>query len=530
MNTNEEKFSHLLQLFIELDTWCQKHDIKLILDWGTLLGAVRHRGFIPWDFDLDVCATWSDYQKLLRIWDQDPIKNRELVNIDRYKDYPALFTRFVDITNTEIRKDSAWDLAPCGMSIDIFPLIPLPKKKKAKQKARDSLLVWYELKNEMMLNKRTREKSMRKLLGKSLILTKFLGREKVLKKLEKVIFATSESDCDEFQELTAGSRETCIVKKSILGSLRKIPFEGYLSYVPEYYIEHLQEAYGITWRIYPESKKPGYHYVENLNIPYQVYVDDYMQLINKDEVIRTAKQAKKVELLDVLLRPYISVDYYLINIESEIARLESLGEPSQFFNQAEFTAELESAIENFVKKILYSKYKYWAIWPKISDNWLKVICSYLFKKSDYRRLMSILNYRENFCEKPLPDFLIDFKKTIETLFGIYNAIDYNNEEMIRAALSKAAHINSTKTSAYIAGELAIYKIESNYSVMLSKAQDAYKIYSSDPYIQRFYAYALACNNDISTASKIYESLITKCQNGMVVLESKDDKRELGLDE
>ena len=54
----------LLRLF---DLLCEKHGLTYWLDWGTMLGAVRHHGFIPWDDDLDVCMPREDYEKMLPI-------------------------------------------------------------------------------------------------------------------------------------------------------------------------------------------------------------------------------------------------------------------------------------------------------------------------------------------------------------------------------------------------------------------------------------------------------------------------------
>ena len=52
--------TELLRLFHEV---CQKHQLTYWLDWGTLLGAIRHNGFIPWDDDLDVCMPRNDYNR-----------------------------------------------------------------------------------------------------------------------------------------------------------------------------------------------------------------------------------------------------------------------------------------------------------------------------------------------------------------------------------------------------------------------------------------------------------------------------------
>ena len=68
----------LLKLF---DNICKKHDIKYWIDYGTLLGAVRHRGFVPWDDDIDVSMLREDYNKFMEVFPQ------EIEKIDALKDH-----------------------------------------------------------------------------------------------------------------------------------------------------------------------------------------------------------------------------------------------------------------------------------------------------------------------------------------------------------------------------------------------------------------------------------------------------------
>lgn len=56
-----------LEVLEEVDCICKRHDIKYMADWGTLLGTVRHHGFIPWDDDIDLCMKRSDYQKFMEV-------------------------------------------------------------------------------------------------------------------------------------------------------------------------------------------------------------------------------------------------------------------------------------------------------------------------------------------------------------------------------------------------------------------------------------------------------------------------------
>lgn len=64
--TLEEVKKVELQLLITFHDFCEKHKLKYVLDGGTLLGAVRHKGFIPWDDDIDVTMPFPDFLKFVK--------------------------------------------------------------------------------------------------------------------------------------------------------------------------------------------------------------------------------------------------------------------------------------------------------------------------------------------------------------------------------------------------------------------------------------------------------------------------------
>lgn len=57
-----------LDLLIEFDSFCNEHNLKYALDGGTLIGALRHKGFIPWDDDIDVTMPFPDFLKFVELY------------------------------------------------------------------------------------------------------------------------------------------------------------------------------------------------------------------------------------------------------------------------------------------------------------------------------------------------------------------------------------------------------------------------------------------------------------------------------
>ena len=102
---------------------CEKNGLTYYLDYGTLIGAVRHKGFIPWDDDIDIEMPIKDYRKFLKI---APKEISEDFFIQTYKSDPGynlLWTQVRANNTTSLPvKFANWDIH-WGMHIDIFPLV-----------------------------------------------------------------------------------------------------------------------------------------------------------------------------------------------------------------------------------------------------------------------------------------------------------------------------------------------------------------------------------------------------------------------
>ena len=91
--TDIKEMQHIaLDVLIYLDKVCSKYGLKYFIVDGTLLGAVRHKGFIPWDDDIDVWMPRADYDRLQMLYDRMEKKN---INFVHHRIRKSLFIRLV---------------------------------------------------------------------------------------------------------------------------------------------------------------------------------------------------------------------------------------------------------------------------------------------------------------------------------------------------------------------------------------------------------------------------------------------------
>lgn len=117
----------MLDILIAVDKICRKHNIPYWLDYGTLLGAVRHGGFIPWDDDLDISMMKEDYDRFLAIASKELPEWLVVQNTHTEKYFPYTITRIVDL-NSEVTRCGQMDYSHAkrkhkGLWIDIFQVV-----------------------------------------------------------------------------------------------------------------------------------------------------------------------------------------------------------------------------------------------------------------------------------------------------------------------------------------------------------------------------------------------------------------------
>lgn len=128
-------FDKLLDLLKEFNRVCEDNNIRYFVFAGTMLGAIRHKGFIPWDDDIDVVLPRKDYNKLKIIAENGAFKEPYFFqNPSTDRGYPKGFCRLRNSNSTEISLIDVYMKCNSGIFIDIFPLDVLPEDELLRKK------------------------------------------------------------------------------------------------------------------------------------------------------------------------------------------------------------------------------------------------------------------------------------------------------------------------------------------------------------------------------------------------------------
>lgn len=250
------------EILSRVDSFCSKHNIKYSLYAGTALGAVRHKGFIPWDDDIDICMERSEYERFIAEWDKDDTI-KDLFFQDPEDDESR-------INHAKIRKDGtilasneeARTSGHHGIWIDIFPMDKVPLQSKSKKiflfvsKIRLVYTRGYTVKNKGWF--------MRLLSGTMLIIPRKL-QIKIRKKCDSYIKKNQDSVGDYcLMSLTAPEDLKIEFPLDMFNSTHSIQFEGYQFQITDNDDEMLRLEFGDYWQLPPEEERVCKHHPEVL--------------------------------------------------------------------------------------------------------------------------------------------------------------------------------------------------------------------------------------------------------------------------
>jgi lipopolysaccharide cholinephosphotransferase len=263
MGITEQRYKEkIVDTFKAFDSFCREHDIKYFVAYGTLIGAVRHHGLIPWDDDIDVWMLPDDYEKFKTY--KGKISGHYDVIDDRDKGYWLLsLVKFVD-TNTTLWEFEHFPFIT-GVYIDVFPLDECNKDvavKLRKEYDAKSLQLTYAMMDRSWNHYSSLIKGCKIKMLLSTIkddIYYHLKYNKIVKDYTACVERIKKSRGTMYVAFDGLYQEREIYRKEWLDDAILLPFEGMEVPAPKGYHEILTQLYGDYMKLPPEEKRVSHH-------------------------------------------------------------------------------------------------------------------------------------------------------------------------------------------------------------------------------------------------------------------------------
>lgn len=260
--TTDEIKKIQIEMLKKFADYCDTHNLEYFLCAGTLLGAIRHKGYIPWDDDIDVAMDRETYEKFYELMQKDPIdENIDMVFYRTCKTSNAPHIKLVD-TRTDGHEDLKRDEMKIGVFIDVFPIDYLPESDENRKE---------QLEQMKRLDKKLDYSSRRFIPSKNP--AKFLKRLFIYAFYHHYNYNDIARQMDELSTKYKINKDKPSGKVGILycnilysnvifDSTILVDFEQYKFKVPKNYHICLTEEYGDYMTPPPPEKRVGMHFFD----------------------------------------------------------------------------------------------------------------------------------------------------------------------------------------------------------------------------------------------------------------------------
>lgn len=282
----------------EIDEICREHGIEYYLAGGTLIGAIRHEGFLPWDDDADILMTRDNWEKFIRVYQEGGFpKNRVLEGTEINTDYPNVFGRYVDITKTAIHRNQLTDDQPAGMIVDVFAMDPVPSDPALQQRYLEDMALYSDLVNPNGQYSIRYEKN-EKRYHICRFLEKMGMKNAVLQYLQKRMFSYKEEDCEYYALRWAGFG--FFSRKEMYGKPGTARFEDTELMIPAHPEEYLTWHYGLDWALIPpHDERMSHDAVYDMETDYETMRKHFSKYINRDKLRQANLDRKELRMKHV---------------------------------------------------------------------------------------------------------------------------------------------------------------------------------------------------------------------------------------
>jgi len=246
--------TYSLEALKAVDALCKKHNIKYFLAEGTLLGAVRHNGFIPWDDDIDICMKRDEYDRFIRIAAEELNQDYVLDSFETNPNHWTICAKVFLTRNTKFHNKRLEGIAlSTSPGIDVFPLDNAPQSKSELDRI-GNLVKIYRVMLWLKTGYSHDYSSYKRIVLKFLSL--FFSVSKLAKKIDSLLRSYNNYDSNELVNYGSlyNPRKECFSSK-LFKAQKFVKFEEETFPIPVGYDEMLTKIYGDYKTLPPFSKR-----------------------------------------------------------------------------------------------------------------------------------------------------------------------------------------------------------------------------------------------------------------------------------
>ena len=251
-----------LRILKQIHNVCAQQGLRYFLVGGTLLGAIRHNGFIPWDDDIDIGMPRADYERFIDYCSTNPVPFQVICN-RLNKDYGYLFAKAMDPNTVLVEKTGNRCGVELGVFVDVFPMDGLGDTQDEavanlnKTRFNREMLVAANWKK--FSRSKTRAIYYEPIRLAFYCMSRMSSFGKLIRKIESR-YAVDGFDKSNYVGCVCGAyRNKEIVEREVFSEYVDVPFEDAVFKCPKQFDRYLSNIYGNYMQLPPEEKRVTHH-------------------------------------------------------------------------------------------------------------------------------------------------------------------------------------------------------------------------------------------------------------------------------
>lgn len=269
----------LLEIIDEVDRLCRENDLRYFLIGGSMLGAVRHKGMIPWDDDIDIGMPREDYELFKAIATEKMSSRYRFVDNGIDSEYHYFFGKVYHQETTLVEYEDPFYLG--GVFVDIFPLDGMPESDKRRELHFRNFSMWLQL-SRLVSTKNVHSKTAFKRFAEKLI-KKIFSLSFCLNVCNRIARRYKFSSSEYVANLGGAWGRKEITHKKNFAFAEDTDFEGKTLSIPAGYDNILKEVYGDYMKLPPEEKRVSHHSHFYLNLDDRISADEILNRESSNE-------------------------------------------------------------------------------------------------------------------------------------------------------------------------------------------------------------------------------------------------------